>query len=134
MLLTKKASYGLIAAAELAHIADGETISARSIAEKYDLPSPFVEKILHELKTAGIVDAVQGRYGGYRLIRQPEEISVRDILVGLGESLDLVGCLTTEEQGCHIRDACPTRSLWQQINRRSVSLLDSLTLADVANP
>ncbi|MBN1858342.1 Rrf2 family transcriptional regulator [Candidatus Bipolaricaulota bacterium] len=134
MLLTKKASYGLIAAAELVRVPDGEPVSARCIAEKYDLPSPFVEKILHELKTAGIVDAVQGRYGGYRLILRPEEISVRDILVGLGESLELVGCLTAEAQGCHIRDACPTRSLWQQINHRFVSLLDSLTLADVANP
>lgn len=134
MLLTKKASYGLIAAAELARTPNEETVSARNIAEKYDLPSPFVEKILHELKTAGIVAAVQGRYGGYRLVRSPDEISVRDILVGLGESLDLVGCLTPEEHGCHIQDACPTRSLWQQINHRFVSLLDSLTLTDVANP
>jgi len=134
MLLTKKASYGLIAAAELARVPSAGPVSARSIASKYGLPAPFVEKILHELKTEGIVDAVQGRYGGYRLVRPPEKISVRDILIGLGESLDLVGCLTSDEHGCQIQDACPTRSLWQQINLRFVSLLDSLTLADVANP
>ncbi len=134
MLLTKKASYGLIAAVDLARRPDAEPVSARCIAERYDLPSPFVEKILHELKTAGVVYAMQGRYGGYCLARGPEEISVRDILVGLGESLELVGCLTSKESSCHIQDACPTRSLWQQINHRFVSLLDSLTLADVANP
>jgi Rrf2 family protein len=89
--LTKKSSYGLIAALELAGEAAGEPLSASAIAGRYSLSHSFVEKILHQLKLAGIVSSTQGRKGGYRLARSPHRITVRHVLEALGESLDLVG-------------------------------------------
>ena len=130
MQLTKKASYGLIAALELARATDGQTMSAPAIAEQYSLPVPFVEKILHRLRQAGLVTSRQGRGGGYALAVPPSELSVRGVLEALDESLDLVGCLGPEPQ-CELTEICPTKHAWGTINRRFLDLLDSMSLNDL---
>ena len=130
MHLTKKASYGLIAVCELARNRIDRPVSAGQIARRYSLPTPFVEKILHRLSRAGLVDSRKGRGGGYTLVNEPSEISVRKILEGLGESLDLVSCVGPGSL-CKVTDICPTKKGWGEINRRLVELFDSLTLEDL---
>jgi len=131
--LTRKASYGVIAALGLAKCADGRPVPARRLAADYGLPQAFVEKILHEMKGAGLVRARQGRGGGYALSRPPGEVSVGDVLAALDESLDLVGCLDpASEESCDLLDRCPTRSTWKTINARFREMLDSMTVADLA--
>ena len=130
MQLTKKASYGLIATFELARSPDAKPVSAGAIAERYGLPAPFVEKILHRLKQSGLIVSTQGRGGGYTLAEDPGRISVRRVLESLDESLDLVGCLGADAC-CELTDVCPTKPAWGMINRRFHALLDSLSLDDL---
>jgi Rrf2 family iron-sulfur cluster assembly transcriptional regulator len=127
MNLTKKSSYGLIAAIELASASSTSPQSATSIAERYSLPVSFMEKILHELRQGGLVNSKQGRTGGYFLARPASDISVRNVLETLGESLDLVGCLGSESH-CDLTDCCPTQGAWRHIDLRFKRLLDSLSL------
>lgn len=130
MSLTKKSSYGLIATLELAANASEGPLSAGKIAAKYALPIPFVEKILHQLRTAGVVTARKGRGGGYVLAVDPASISVRRVLEALEESLDLVACLAPDSD-CRLSSICPTKSAWVKINQRFKTLLDSLSLGDL---
>ena len=127
MNLTKKSSYGLNAALELALGSNSEPQSASRIADRYSLPVSFIEKILHELRRAGLVSSKQGRSGGYYLAQAPDDISVRNVLEALGESLDLVGCLKSNAN-CELTDCCPTKGAWAVIDERVKSLLDSLSL------
>jgi len=133
MNLTKKSSYGLIAAMELAQTDASEPRSAGHIAEQYELSVSFIEKILHELRIAGLVGSKQGRGGGYYLARRPSDISVRDVLEALGESLDLVGCLGTDGH-CDLTSFCPTQAAWRHIDVRFKRLLDSLSLETLLTP
>jgi len=128
--LTKKSSYGLIAALELAANVSGRPVSAGVIASKYSLPAPFVEKILHQLKLADLVKARKGRGGGYYLAVDPASLSVRRVLEALDESLDLVGCLGPNSD-CRLTRICPTKSAWAKIDQRFKELLDSLSLSDL---
>ena len=130
MQLTKKASYGVIAALELARSGDAEPISAAAIAEQYSLSPSFVEKILHELRRSGLVDSKQGRAGGYFLSRPATTISVREVLEALNESIDLVGCLGSPA-ACQLTGICPTKNAWGRINDRIRELLDSMHLQDL---
>ena len=130
MSLTKKSSYGLIAALELATHASETPLSASAIAAKYALPTPFVEKILHQLKLAGLVDARKGRGGGYILTVDPATVSVRHVLEALDEPLDLVGCLGPASD-CRLTRICPTKPAWIKLDQRFKALLDSLTLSDL---
>ncbi|MCD5416213.1 Rrf2 family transcriptional regulator [Candidatus Bipolaricaulota bacterium] len=130
MHLTKKASYGLVAVFELAGNMTAGPLSAGAIAEKYALPVPFVEKILHQLGRSHLVESRQGRGGGYTLACDPEAVSVRCILEALGESLDLVDCLASGET-CRLAGICPTRPAWRKIDQRFKDLLGSLSLRDL---
>ena len=130
MQLTKKSSYGLIAALELAGSTGEGPISASTIADRYSLPHSFVEKILHQLKQAGLVSSTQGRKGGYRLAGNPHRITVRQVLEALDESLDLVGCLGPGTP-CGLTKICPTKGSWERIDRRFKEMLDSLSLGDL---
>jgi Rrf2 family iron-sulfur cluster assembly transcriptional regulator len=131
VLLTKKSSYGLIAALELAGCASEAPLPAGAIADRYDLSHSFVEKILHELKQAGIVSSTQGRRGGYRLARNANRVTVRQVLEALGESLDLVGCLGSDTPCCTLTEICPTRGAWAKIDLRFKDMLDELSLGDL---
>lgn len=132
MHLTKKASYGLIAILELAGNkgVDAGPLSAGAIAEKYALPAPFVEKIMHQLGRSYLVEARQGRGGGYTLACDPATVSVRRVLEALDESLDLVDCLGSDA-ACRLAEICPTRPAWRKIDQRFKELLDSLSLSDL---
>ncbi len=130
MQLTKKASYGLIAAVELARAPEDTPRSAAWIAERYHLPVPFIEKILHELRTAGLITSRQGRGGGYILSAAAEKVSVRRVLESLGEGLDLVDCLDGGTS-CRLTGVCPTQGAWRTINDRFRDLLDRTSLADL---
>jgi Rrf2 family protein len=128
--LTKKASYGLIAAVELARAPADTPRSAAWIADRYDLPVAFIEKILHQLRRAGLVASRQGRGGGYTLPVEARRVSVRRILEALGEGLDLVDCLG-QATSCRLTGVCPTKDAWRTINDRFRDLLDKISLDDL---
>jgi len=128
--LTKKASYGLIAAVELARAPEGTPRSASWIALRYDLPVAFIEKILHELKRGGLVASRQGCCGGYELSVPAHRVTVLEILEALGEGLDLVDCLEGRTS-CRLTGVCPTKGAWKAINDRFRDLLDGVSLADL---
>lgn len=130
MQLTKKASYGLIAAVELARAPADTPRSAAWIADRYDLPVAFIEKILHELRQAGLVASRQGRGGGYTLPVEARRVSVRRVLEALGEGLDLVDCLG-QATSCRLTGVCPTKDAWRTINDRFRELLDRISLDDL---
>ena len=80
MRLSTKARYGLRA---LVHVAHRGYASAQVIAEHQSIPSRYLEEIIGELRRAGLVVGKRGPRGGYRLARQPAEISLADVLQAL---------------------------------------------------
>ncbi len=133
MRVTKKSGYGLVAMTELAQKYDSSFLSTKKIAGKYDLPQPFLEKIMRELKDAGLVEVKRGRGGGYELSKQPEDISIESVISVLEDgSLAPVDCLSPEEGvPCPLRNNCPTLKLWEVIYDRFLIVLGSFTLADL---
>ncbi|MCD5416827.1 Rrf2 family transcriptional regulator [Candidatus Bipolaricaulota bacterium] len=131
MQLTKKSSYGLIALLEIAAGSSEQPISAVYVSTKYSLPAPFVVKILHQLKCSGIITAKQGRKGGYYLVKDPETISVRQLIEILDKKpLALLSCLTTSK-ACQLNAICPTKALWEAIDEKIKELLNKWTLKDL---
>lgn len=130
MQVTKKAGYGLIASLELAANIGRDPVSASDIAEKYRLPLPFVGKILHQLKNAGLVSAQQGRGGGYTFSKDPSDVSLRQVLEALGESLDLVSCINVNSD-CSLGSVCPTKTMWKTLDKKFKGLLGSLSLSEI---
>jgi Rrf2 family protein len=129
MKVTKKTDYGLRAISELARHPGG-AISIGMIAEKHGIPDSFLEKIMQELRQAGLVEATHGRGGGYCLSRPAGEISLKDVVHVLEGPVALVICLDPELR-CKIEEGCPTSPIWNVINERFEASLSQLTLEDI---
>ena len=91
-MLSRQASHALKALLELA-ARPLEWQSTHALAIAQQLPEPMLEQLLLRLRRAGLLDGKRGRLGGYRLTRPAREISMEQILAGLGETLRVTEAL-----------------------------------------
>src|SRR5215510_2906066 len=77
--LSKKTDYALLALQYLASPGEPGDISARAIAERFEIPPELLAKILQRLSRDGLIVAHKGVNGGYRLARSPDAISIADV-------------------------------------------------------
>jgi len=80
MRVSAKADYAVRACAELAASPHGDPVAADVLAAGQGLPVSFVERILGDLRRAGIVASVRGRSGGYRLSREAGQITLAEVI------------------------------------------------------
>lgn len=134
MRITKKSGYGLIAMVNLAEKYEFEPVSTRELSERYDLPRPFLEKILRKLKEEKLVEVKRGRGGGYKLGRRPSDISVRQVVCTLeGGNIAPVNCLLDgKDNDCHLEDNCPTEEFWKEVKGKIIETMESVHLSDLA--
>jgi len=86
MLLTRKAWYGLIAVKHLAEQPRQNSFSAKDLANSYGFPHEALAKILQGLARAGLLLSHHGIKGGYTLVRDPDQISVLDVIKATEEA------------------------------------------------
>jgi Rrf2 family protein len=131
MRTTAKADYAVRAAIELAVSGDGP-VKAEALADAQGIPLNFLENILVDLRRAGIVDSKRGAAGGYLLARAADEISIADIIRAVEGPLANVRGMSPESleyQG----SAARLRDVWIALRASIRSVLETVTLADVAN-
>lgn len=127
--LTKKADYGLIA---LRHLAtQNRGASAKDIADNYGIPLPLLSKILQKLTRSGVLISEQGTRGGYRLARDPHEITALEVIRTIDGPIILTQCFT-EHSACDQSDRCTVREPLRKVHEGILSLLSSLTISDLA--
>jgi FeS assembly SUF system regulator len=132
IILSKLADYGVIVASHLAaHPA--RQINAQALAAETRLPRATVAKVLKSLAHAGIVSALRGATGGYRLARDAASISVAEVVASIDGAIGMTQC-SIHDPGCERQGFCPTRPHWQRINLAIGQALSAVTLADMANP
>ena len=91
MLLTRKAWYGLIAVKHLAEQPRQNSFSAKDLANSYGFPQEALAKILQGLARAGLLLSHHGIKGGYTLVRDPDQISVLDVIKASEEFTENTG-------------------------------------------
>ncbi|MBD2440236.1 RrF2 family transcriptional regulator [Nostoc sp. FACHB-110] len=128
MKLTTKGHYSVKALLDLSLQPGYGPGSVRAIAKRQDIPAPYLEKLLIEMRRSGLVKSIRGSVGGYQLAREPAQISIGQILEAVGETIT------------HIPDRQPTPAqaedwvtytLWQRLNQKLKEALYSITLADL---
>src|SRR6476660_10302027 len=83
MKVSLRATYGIMAAVDLAMQLGTAPVQAKSIARRQGIPARFLEHVLHTMKKAGLVSSLRGAQGGYVLSKKPSEVSVAEILEAL---------------------------------------------------
>jgi Rrf2 family protein len=80
MRVSAKSDYALRALIEIAAQADSAAISAEELGKRQDIPRNFLQAILADLRRAGIVRSQRGQAGGWRMDRDPSEVTVADVI------------------------------------------------------
>ncbi len=129
--LGRRADYAIRATLALASgYPSGELCKARTIAEEMAIPQSYIPQILAELVRAGIADSVAGRDGGYRLARDPGDVTLLEVVEAADGEVISTSCVLRSGP-CRWEDLCAVHVPWA---RAQFALLDSLaevTFADI---
>jgi Rrf2 family transcriptional regulator, iron-sulfur cluster assembly transcription factor len=128
MKLTTRGHYSVKALLDLSLQPRFGPVSVRAIAKRQDIPAPYLEKLLIEMRRAGLVKSIRGSIGGYQLAREPAQISIGQILEAVGESVAHLPQNTTTPTQAEDWVTC---TLWQRLNQKLKEALYSITLADL---
>ena len=131
MLVSTKGRYALRVMLELAERPAGEYAALGTIAADQGISEKYLESIVAVLSKAGLVDALRGKGGGYRLNRPAKDYSVGEILRLTEGSIAPVSCLESSPNRCDRADGCKTLPMWEKLNELICGYLDSVTLADL---
>jgi Rrf2 family protein len=129
--LSKKADYALLAVRHMAAHADGGSLSARELAETYDIPPELLAKVLQKLVRARLLLSHQGIRGGYGLGRPAEAISVADVIQTIDGPLTVTAC-SDADHSCEQYAKCNIRDPLWRIKDRIVSAMAATSIADLA--
>jgi Rrf2 family protein len=112
---------------------DDGPVTGREIAASERLPADYVEQIMLKLRRAEIVKSTRGAHGGYHLARDPQQISVRDVIAASEHSTFEVHCTShpVEEDRCAASHDCSIRPVWMLLQRRIDDVLESVRLSDL---
>ena len=130
MKLSTKGRYGLRAIVDLAVNQQQGAVSISSIAARQSLSENYLEQLMSKLKKAGLICSVRGAQGGYVLAKEPEKISVGDILRALEGDLTPVACVAINgvEGNCSSEHTCVTKYVWQRINESIEKTVDEMMI------
>jgi Rrf2 family protein len=128
--LTKKADYGLIALRHLAMSRPTPSASAKEIADCYGIPLPLLSKVLQKLARNGLLTAIPGANGGYKLARDPREINALEVIRTIEGPIILTSCFTAG--GCGHSGRCGVREPLRRIHDGILQLLEGITISEMS--
>lgn len=132
--LGKLTDYGLVLMTCIARSEAPALRTARDLAQESRLPVSTVSKLLKELLHSGLLASHRGIKGGYILARDPQQISVLEIIAAIEGPMALTECSTDVTGLCNLESGCPIKSNQQIINQAIRGVLEKVTLSDLAHP
>ena len=130
MEITKAADYGLRAMYRLGQSPMSVSALIGDIANEMNIPAQFLHKVMPRLVKAGLVRSRRGARGGYRLAKQPGEISLLQIVQAIDGPIYINRCLFDHED-CTMDEYCPIRPVFQDAQDALRKVLDDSSLADL---
>ena len=131
MIVSTKGRYALRVMVCFAQKDPNEFIPLKEIAEKEEISQKYLESIMTTLSKAGMVDAVHGKGGGYRLNRNPEEYTVGSILKLTEGSLAPVSCTVQGPSACSRASCCEALPMWEKLDKMIDEFFEGITIADL---
>ena len=131
MNLTSKGRYALRVMLDLAQHREEGYISLKTIAERQGYSMKYLEMIVGSLKRAGLVASTRGKEGGYRLIRDPEDYTIGEILRCIEDNLAPVACIKAGDICCEHAGECMTVPMWKELDDITNAYLDGVSLQDL---
>ncbi len=130
MQITRQADYALRAMLYLAQNNNERLASTSQIAEVKKIPPSFLAKIISQLSIAGLIQTSRGAHGGVKLARDPEEITLLEVVEAIDGPISLNEC-TNNPESCPFGEDCPLHQIWCETQAELIEKLRSTTFATV---
>lgn len=141
MKLSSKARYGLKAMCYMADRYGEGVISLSTMSSSIGVSDKYLEQLISTLRKAGLIFANRGANGGYFLSKEPDKISVGEIIRALEDGLVIIDCLSGEcdsKCGCSTNPCdgegkcnCKTYNVWNKLYEAINDCLDSISLSSL---
>jgi Rrf2 family protein len=130
MKISAKMHYGLKTMIELAiHSGEGGILQ-KDLSERQCMPNKFMDAVIHELKVAGLIVNVSGKKSGYKLARNPAEITVYDVYRAFEPELRIHFCLV-DRKICPRSCNCASRNFLSFFNQEMESVMQASTIENL---
>lgn len=131
MLVSTKGRYALRVMIDLAMHEDGRFVPLKEMADRQDISQKYMEAIMTQLSKANLLEAHHGKGGGFKLVREPKDYKISEILEVTESSLAPVSCLREDAEPCPKAEKCITLPMWKELYNVTKGYLDSVTLEDL---
>ena len=132
MKLSTKTRYGARVLIELALKINKGAVKASKISSSQNISVKYLEQILGTLKHAGFVKSVRGAKGGHMLAKEPDKISLGQVVRLFEGQADLVACVSSPGN-CEMAVDCLVRDAWLDATSVLYDKLDTISIANLIN-
>lgn len=130
-MISTRGRYALRVMADIAEHTDKKYVPMKEVAQRQGISLKYLERILPVLTQNGFLEGLQGKGGGYRLVKPPEECRIGDILRLTEGDLAPVACLEKGAKPCGRSGECHTYPMWVEFYEIVNNYFDGKTLADI---
>jgi Rrf2 family transcriptional regulator, iron-sulfur cluster assembly transcription factor len=132
--LSTKGRYAMVALADLALAKGDDLVSLAAISKRQDISLPYLEQLFVKLRRAGLVEAVRGPGGGYKLTRSADAIRATEVLEAVEETVDAMHTgAGASGASSGSRAQSLTNRLWQGLSANVYVYLHQVRLSDIVN-
>lgn len=130
MKISTKVRYGLRALAYIAEKSgEGKLVRIKEIADDQNISVQYLEQILFKLKNENIIEGKRGPNGGYRLAKEPNEITLHQLYKILDEEDKVIDCNESEEHKATCSEQiCGSTCIWSKLDSAMTKILKETTL------
>jgi FeS assembly SUF system regulator len=134
IILSKLTDYGLVLMSHIAHGQGRSLRTARDLAAESRVPLFTVSKLLKELLRSGLLVSHRGSNGGYYLAKDPNKISVLDVITALDGPMAFTECSSHVPGLCSLEPCCLIKNNQRIISDAIRGLLERIKLLDLVQP
>ena len=134
MKISAKSEYGILALLYITCHGETRPVAVQTMAQELKIPRRFLEQIISAFKKGGLVKSIRGAHGGYILARDPETITMGDVLNVTEGPFHTWGCVNEKETFyCSRENLCAIRGIWQEIQNSMERVLNSFNLKEMCD-
>ncbi len=130
-MISTRGRYAIRVMIDLAENCSGSPVPLKDIALRQDISKKYLEIIVKDMVSGGLIVGASGKGGGYRLCRRPEEYTVGEIIELMEGPLNTVACLADGAPPCPRADGCETLPLWAEYSKMTHDFFYGKHLSDL---
>ncbi len=130
MRFSTSIEYAIHSLVFLANVSRESPVLVSDVASATRVPETYLRKLFQQLTRSGILFSRRGAKGGFSMARDPDEITLKDVVEAIDGSLPTYTCLKTT-RGCRLASPCPVHEVFEEARAKMAGVLAGTTVADL---